>query len=823
MSSESVKVIVRARPMNGREISKQCTTIVQTDQPNCQLTLTNPNEADSQKVFSFDAVFPSDSEQQTVYEEAAFPLVESVLDGYNGTIFAYGQTGCGKSHTMMGAPEDENLKGVIPRAFDHIFGKIECTSQTNFLVRCSYIEIYNEEIHDLIGGDVKQKLELKESADKGVFIKDISMHIVKSVPEIQKLMLSGSKNRSVGETAMNKDSSRSHSLFTIYVETSEADAAGNQRITLGKLNLVDLAGSERQSKTGATGDRLKEANKINLSLSALGNVISALVDGKSSHIPYRDSKLTRLLQDSLGGNTKTVMIANVSPASDNYDETLGTLRYASRAKNIKNKPKVNEDPKDAMLREYAEEITRLKLMLGNGSVGSLQTANDSSSNQTTEKAPVQRSDSTVHKYEDQLKQKETQINDEIKKRQELENKLSELQNQFTGGNKKKEKDSKTEAPEEKKKYQDMMQKLKDQHQKQEELLKLQAQKEEEVVVAEKKYASLQEEVDEQRKVVKRLRKKYKDAMNEIKDLEKEHELNKEDLLDTIRLLERDVKINNAIMNYLLSPEELEKIRAKARWQDDRNEFVVPPFILRAKKVKFPKLNGVEVVHEEWNNRDIEFMNYRNDAKGDENDYASDADVEEDHPSTGSNKNFENSPPKHTGYGKDKYSSHPGSGDFGARGDSRNRNYASNLPRNYSKDGFDMNGKSFRDTVKGSAQNYSKFDSPQSLAPQKKTVNKNVQLDPINQNHLSNNAVKVGDSTTEKILKAGFVPSGNMNSMATLNTNLPPMKGKVQLQPLNHSGAANPKTMKLSFQATLLINNDGSNAELQNMSSHVKGY
>lgn len=161
---------------------------------------------------------------------------------------------------------------------------------------------------------------------------------------------------------MNKDSSRSHSIFTIRVESEFTDANG-ERFTAGKLNLVDLAGSERQSKTKAEGERLKEATKINLSLSALGNVISALVDGKSSHIPYRDSKLTRLLQDSLGGNTKTIMIANISPADYNFEETLSTLRYASRAKFIKNKPTVNEDPKDAMLRQYAEEIKRLKMML----------------------------------------------------------------------------------------------------------------------------------------------------------------------------------------------------------------------------------------------------------------------------------------------------------------------------------------------------------------------------------------------------------------------------------------------------------------------------
>merc|ERR1719362_770406 len=161
---------------------------------------------------------------------------------------------------------------------------------------------------------------------------------------------------------MNALSSRSHAIFSITVECSEKTVGGGQkqRIRVGKLNLVDLAGSERQSKTGATGERLKEATKINLSLSALGNVISALVDGKSAHIPYRDSKLTRLLQDSLGGNTKTVMVANCGPADYNYDETLSTLRYAYRAKSIKNKPRINEDPKDAMIREFRDEITRLK-------------------------------------------------------------------------------------------------------------------------------------------------------------------------------------------------------------------------------------------------------------------------------------------------------------------------------------------------------------------------------------------------------------------------------------------------------------------------------
>ena len=198
---------------------------------------------------------------------------------------------------------------------------------------------------------------------------------MKSVPELERLLDAGVKNRKVGETAMNKDSSRSHSIFTVLIETSETGPTGETIFKQGKLNLVDLAGSERQSKTQAVGERLKEANAINLSLSALGNVISALVDGKSKHIPYRSSKLTRLLQDSLGGNAKTVMIAAISPADYNYDETITTLRYASRAKNIQNKPKVNEDPKDALLKQYEEEIQQLKKLLAQFQNGEISSGN----------------------------------------------------------------------------------------------------------------------------------------------------------------------------------------------------------------------------------------------------------------------------------------------------------------------------------------------------------------------------------------------------------------------------------------------------------------
>lgn len=213
-----------------------------------------------------------------------------------GTIFAYGQTGCGKTHTMMGLRDNEDNKGIIPRCFKHIFGFIDGdTSDRKFLVRCSYLEIYNENILDLLGNNNDEKHEIKEDPDRGIYVKNLTSVIIKEVHEVEKAMNTGMERRKVGATKMNDQSSRSHSIFTLFIEMSEKDESGEEKFRAGKLNLVDLAGSERQSKTEATGDRLKEAQKINLSLSALGNVISALVDGKSKHIPYRDSKLTRLL------------------------------------------------------------------------------------------------------------------------------------------------------------------------------------------------------------------------------------------------------------------------------------------------------------------------------------------------------------------------------------------------------------------------------------------------------------------------------------------------------------------------------------------------
>ncbi|XP_068598116.1 kinesin-like protein KIF17 [Brachionichthys hirsutus] len=370
MGSESVKVVVRCRPLNDRE-KALCSKMVLSMEPHhCRCLIEKPGAVDEPpKQFTFDGTYFVDQTTEQMYNEIAYPLVEGVTEGYNGTIFAYGQTGSGKSFTMQGASEPAARKGVIPRAFEHIFESIQCAENTKFLVRTSYLEIYNEEVRDLLGSDTKQRLELKEHPEHGVYVRDLSMHTVHSVWECERIIEQGWKNRAVGYTLMNKDSSRSHSIFTIHLEICNTDAAAQDHLRAGKLNLVDLAGSERQSKSGATGERLREATKINLSLSALGNVISALVDGRSKYVPYRDSKLTRLLQDSLGGNTRTLMIACLSPADNNYEETLSTLRYANRAKCIQNKPRINEDPKDALLREYQEEIKKLRVLVS-GQLGS---------------------------------------------------------------------------------------------------------------------------------------------------------------------------------------------------------------------------------------------------------------------------------------------------------------------------------------------------------------------------------------------------------------------------------------------------------------------
>ena len=348
----NIKVVCRFRPLNERERSMNISLCANFDSDGKTVSIVSSSEQTSTPPkFTFDSVFPPDSQQAAVYDVSARPIVESVLEGFNGTVFAYGQTGSGKTFTMTGPNvDDEDLKGVIPRMVNTVFEKIRNASDhLEFSVKVGYAEIYMEKVKDLLD-PAKSNLKVHEDKARGVYIADLTEEYVSGETEVYDLMKLGADNREVGATLMNQQSSRSHSLFILTVtQNNTRDFAAKT----GKLYLVDLAGSEKVGKTGAEGKRLDEAKTINKSLSTLGKVINALTDGKSTHVPYRDSKLTRVLQDSLGGNAKTALIITCSPSGFNEAETLGTLRFGIRAKAIKNKPKVN--------REYT--VAELKLLL----------------------------------------------------------------------------------------------------------------------------------------------------------------------------------------------------------------------------------------------------------------------------------------------------------------------------------------------------------------------------------------------------------------------------------------------------------------------------
>merc|ERR1712227_1016869 len=528
------------------------------------------------RVFTYDSAY-DDAKQEDLYEENFRSLVNSVLNGFNGTIFAYGQTGTGKTFTMEGVRTDENLKGVIPRSFDHIFTHISRTTDEQYLVRASYLEIYQEEIRDLLSKDQSKRLQLKERGDTGVQVKDLLSFVVKSASEIEHVMNVGNQNRSVRATNMNDHSSRSHAIFTIYIECSKKDAMGDDHIRVGRLNMVDLAGSERQTKTGATGESLKEATKINLSLSALGNVISALVDGKSSFIPYRNSKLTRLLQDSLGGNSKTLMIANFGPANYNLDETISTLRYANRAKNIKNKAVVNEDPKDALLRQMQEELEALRKQVqgvegvGGGQVPSSQLA-VMSQEILQQREALEKDREMVEKDKlkalNHLKKKEAEIEKTKEQQAELESKMHQIEQKvIQGGVNLLEKDEEQQRLLEES-NREMQERIQQQN--------AMRRKIDEVDVTlddiNKKYATLQEEAHEKTRKLKKIWTMFNVAKSELADIEAENSRETESLLDNIRELEKSLKLKEMVIHKLIPIEMQELIKNQVAWNEVMGEW-----------------------------------------------------------------------------------------------------------------------------------------------------------------------------------------------------------------------------------------------------------
>lgn len=354
---DSIKVYLRLRPLNTKEQADGCHNLL-THEGNSVFVAKADEE---RKKFTYDHVFGPSEAQIGVFKTIGCNLVDSFLEGYNCTVFAYGQTGTGKTHTMMGNPFDENLRGLQPRCLEYLFYALKQHSDAENLIKITYVEIYNEKIIDLLS-DKDSSLSLREDIEKGVFIENVKEVVVNSYSEAYEIIGQGLKRRHVGETGMNEQSSRSHSVFTIHYQTYEKRAECSSFKT-AKFNFVDLAGSERQKLTKSVGDRLKEGCNINRSLAVLGDVINSLADntrGRAKFVRYRDSKLTFLLKNSLGGNSKTAFIANVSPSSSYVIETLSTLMFAQRAKMIKNEAKINENLQSESLDALKGELLAQK-------------------------------------------------------------------------------------------------------------------------------------------------------------------------------------------------------------------------------------------------------------------------------------------------------------------------------------------------------------------------------------------------------------------------------------------------------------------------------
>ena len=434
-TAANVNVICRFRPMNDLEKTTGNEQVCDFTSPT-SLTFHSSREKNVYR-FIFDRIFPPSSTQQDIYDFGVKGIIDSVLDGYNGTVLAYGQTSSGKTYTMQGEMDEERTQGIIPRMINHVFKHIYKNEGTDFMIKVSMIEIYQEKIRDLF--DVsKVNLNVREDTIKGIYVEGASERYVGCPNDVLSLLEMGSANRAQAATNMNEHSSRSHSIFILTInQTNKAEGVSK----VGKLYLVDLAGSEKISKTGATGHTLEEAKIINKSLTTLGRVINNLTDGKSTHIPYRESKLTRVLQESLGGNSKTCLIITCSPSIYNESESLSTLRFGERAKKIKNKPKINKEITVAELQKLVAQLKE-KLKTADARIAQLENfirQNGLSVPASNYKQEVDEEAKKLQKYEkEKAKDEEKEINDLMKKmageKIPITDRIGNLLNIYTGNN-----------------------------------------------------------------------------------------------------------------------------------------------------------------------------------------------------------------------------------------------------------------------------------------------------------------------------------------------------------------------------------------------------
>ena len=418
----NIKVISRFRPMNELEKSNGNEEVAEFTS---ETSLTFNSIRENHRIrFNFDRIFPPNSTQEELYNFGVKEIIDGVLDGYNGTVLAYGQTSSGKTYTMEGLIDDESKMGVIPRMIDHVFNFIRNNEDIDFIMKASMVELYQEKIRDLI--DTKRvNLNIRETPSRVIYIENLSEYYVYCENDILNILKIGRENRAQASTKMNEHSSRSHSIFMITINQKN-NKEGNAKT--GKLYLVDLAGSEKITKTGATGTTLEEAKIINKSLTSLGIVINRLTDGKSKHIPYRDSKLTRVLQESIGGNSKTCLIITCSPSVFNESETLSTLRFGERAKKIRNKAKIN---KEVTVMELQRIIDSLNEKLKNANKRIIQLENYIKNNGlVVPMSDYKVNDEEKKENEDDEEESNLNVNNVIKIDEEDEKLINEFKDKF---------------------------------------------------------------------------------------------------------------------------------------------------------------------------------------------------------------------------------------------------------------------------------------------------------------------------------------------------------------------------------------------------------
>ena len=584
---ESVKVAVRLRPMSKKEIASKFAKIIRIDQDGASAFITNPQGSEVQ--FTYDFAFPDTCTQEEIYENTAAPIVDGVLNGYNGTIFAYGQTGTGKTYTMDGTTEGEN-RGIVPRAFEHIFDYMRANGDTHkFSVTMTYVELYNEKVRDLLSKkDDDKSLVIHEDPVKGFYIKGVEIRTVNSIKDLFDFQAEGKKRRVTRATNMNEESSRSHSILSLNVETlTTLDGMDGSHVRSARLNLVDLAGSERVAKTGAEGQGFIEGVSINYALMILGNCISALTSRGHGHIPYRDSALTKLLRDSLGGNAKTLMIATLGPVDYNFSESMSTLRYAENAKKIKNKPKVNMDPKDALLMQYQEELKALQAQLKNGTPEAQAENNEKMIKEMEEKLEKKRkmlaeASHIAAEEREQLQKKLEERRRKLEKEKEKQSKfvgrLQELTKFLVNGSEKlMEKTQQNEAD-----LAAIREKLKKR-------AEHQAKMEKEIEMKKKKKQEMLEQCKTIQDKVTMVSEKFKETVGEYKNLktkvpevQKTIQEDREQLADQIDSLNKQLEVYTLILENFIPQSEVQRIRSAAIYNEEEGKWEMPEVDKRAR-------------------------------------------------------------------------------------------------------------------------------------------------------------------------------------------------------------------------------------------------